>query len=211
MINLATLKTKLKIANTAYDVDLQSYLDFITPYLSNLLGIEIDKIGKIHEKVFKNSYLNSKIVPIEIWKTITKAEVAQKIPNFTWEEWQEYNQFEFNESLNIPGTKIEIEGFNGYNFANSIVRITGTYGYNDGIGEELPQIITTFIIESARQYLNFIKSKGRTVESERSGNLSISFSAKDILNGLETLNPTSNKDLAKIISIYKVSRTYQFL
>ena len=211
MIDLATLKTKLKLGNSAYDIDLQSYLDFITPYLSGILGIELSKIGTNYTKIFKDSYINSKIVPIEVWKTITKVEVAQKSSNLVWQEWQEYNQFEFSESLKLPKTLIEVKTFNYYNFANRIVRITGIYGYGDGIGVELTQLITTFIIESARQYINFTKSKGQVVESERSGNLSITLKVGDVLTGLGTLNPNSNSNLAKLISTYQFSKSsYQF-
>ena len=210
MIDLATLKTKLKIVNNAYDVDLESYLDFISPYLGQLLGIEIGKIGKVHTKVFKDFFLNSTIAPIQVWKSITKVEVAEKSQNLTWQEWQEYNQFEFSESSNIPGTLFEIVGFNGHRFANRIVRITGIYGFADGVDEELPQLITTFIVEGARQYQNFVRSKGQVIQSERSGNLSISISTGDVLTGLGTLNPASNNNLAKIISLYQFKSFYQF-
>lgn len=208
-MNLSTLKTKLKIENTNYDVDLQSYLDFILPYLNGILGVDLAILGTTQVKIFKESYLNSKIVPIEAWKSITQVEKATKSTNLNWITLVEYSEFEFEESITIPNTKIALKS-NSFGFFNSIVRITGTYGFGDTFGTNYPVLVNTFILEGARQYLQYIKAKGQVIESERSDNLSIKLNLENVLSGLGTLDPNSNINLAKLIKNYKVTKIYPF-
>lgn len=205
-MTLLTLKTKLRLANTSSDVELQTYIDFIYPYLSEILGVDLLKIGTITDKIFRNSYLGSKRIPIESWKVISKVEIAQKSQTLSWSELFEYRDFEFTRSTS-HNSLIAVEGY----FKNQIIRITGTYGFADTNGLDIPILIDAFILEGARQYLNFIKQKGKTINSESSGNLSISFGTSDVLTGLKVLDPANNSNLFNLIKKYQTKLFYPYL
>ena len=204
-MNLSQLKTALGISNTAYDVQLQAYLDYILIYLGQLLSLDFSLFGTVAFRVFKHSFMLSRTVPIEAWTNITKVEVSAKTPILEWREIFEYSQFEKYESLTLAKTFTRINSFNNYSFENKLIRVSGTYGVSQNNLASIPTPIQQLIIESGRQYLNFIKAKGQTIQSERSGNLSVSYGLPDeILSGLNILDPKTNSAMVYIIENYSI-------
>lgn len=206
MTTLTQLKTSLGITGTAQDVILTNYLNFIQSYLENELGVNLALSGTIITKSFKKSYMMSSVFPVEAWTNITKIEIAKKSPTLTWKELANYNEVEILDNLNIRGVVSQIKSLTA-DFSNSILRITGSYGF----GANLPAPITELITKTAQSYLDFANNQGAVVKSESSSKLSITLDFSNVLSGLDILNPKSNPSLAKIIKTYSVKLHYPYL
>ena len=206
MTTLDQLKTSLGITGTAQDTILTAYLDFIQSYLENELGVDLALSGTTTTKIFKQSYLRSQFFPIEIWTNITKIEIAKKSPTLTWAELTNYNEVEVLDNLNVRGTFSQIKSLTT-DFSNSILRITGNYGF----GANLPAPINELITKTAQSYLDFTNNQGAVVKNESSGKLSITLDFSNVLSGLDILNLKSNPNLAKIIKTYSVKFHYPYL
>ena len=206
MTTLAQLKTSLGITGTAQDLILTNYLVFIQNYLESELGVDLALSGTTATKMFKQSYMMSSVFPVEAWTNITKIEIARKAPILTWTELTNYNQVEILDNLNIRGVVSQIKSLTA-DFSNSILRITGTYGF----GANLPIQINELITKTAQSYLDFANNQGAVVKSESSSKLSITLDFSNVLSGLGVLNPKSNPSLAKIIKIYSCKFHYPYL
>ena len=206
MTTLTQLKTSLGITGTAQDVILTNYLNFIQSYLENELGVDLALSGTTIIKSFKKSYMMSSVFPVEAWTNITKIEIAKKSPTLTWKELANYNEVEILDNLNIRGVVSQIKSLTA-DFSNSILRITGSYGF----GANLPAPITELITKTAQSYLDFANNQGAVVKSESSSKLSITLDFSNVLSGLDILNPKSNPSLAKIIKTYSVKLHYPYL
>jgi len=206
MTDLAQLKTSLGITGTAQDLILTNYLAFIQNYLESELGVDLALSGTTTTKMFKQSYMMSSVFPVEAWTNITKIEIARKAPILTWIELTNYNQVEILDNLNIRGVVSQIKSLTA-DFSNSILRITGTYGF----GANLPIQINELITKTAQSYLDFANNQGVVVKSENSSKLSITLDFSNVLSGLGVLNPKSNPSLAKIIKIYSCKFHYPYL
>jgi Phage gp6-like head-tail connector protein len=206
MTTLTQLKTSLGITGTAQDAILTAYLDFIQSYLENELGVDLVLSGTTITKSFKQSYMMSKVFPVEAWTNITKIEIAKKSPTLTWKELANYNQVEILDNLNISGVISQIKSLTA-DFSNSILRITGAYGF----GTNLPVQINELITKTAQSYLDFTNNQGAVVKSENSSKLSITLDFSNVLSGLGVLDPKSNPNLAKIIKTYSCKFKYPYL
>lgn len=209
MLTLAQLKTNLRITGSENDTVLTNYLVFIRSYLESELGLDLAVYGLNTTKIFKNCYRMARYFPIECWSSITKIEIAKKQPVLVWNELTNYDQIEILESLNVKNTFTEVESLN-CDFTNSLLRITGTYGFAPN-SVNLPNQINELITQTAQSYLQFAKNGGSVVTSERSANLSISMDFSNVLGGLGVLNPKSNLDLARILKIYSTKIIYPYL
>ena len=206
MTTLAQLKTSLGITGTAQDTILTNYLNFIQSYLENELGVDLALSGTTITKSFKKSYMMSSVFPVEAWTNITKIEIAKKAPTLTWKELANYNEVEILDNLNIRGVVSQVKSLT-VDFSNSILRITGSYGF----GANLPAPITELITKTAQSYLDFANNQGAVVKSESSSKLSVTLDFSNVLSGLDILNPKSNPSLAKIIKTYSVKLHYPYL
>lgn len=209
MITLAQLKTSLGITGITQDTILTNYLVFIQNYLENELGVDFNPVKDISgftTKTFKQSYMMSKFFPVEAWTNITKIEIAKKLPNLTWTELTNYREIEILDNQSVRGVFSQIKSLTA-DFSNSILRITGNYGF----GTNLPALINELIIKTAQSYLDFANNQGAIIKTESSSKLSISLDFSNVLSGLGVLNPKSNPSLAKILKIYSVKFNYPYL